>query len=166
MARSGRLFDCDRGVHRDLRYRGLACTEQSRQSLVTERIPDDRAKTERSRLAQTLRDRPTLLVDVQLLAISLIWLFLVEASARGWYRIHETHLIPRIRWTAAWPESAPGFHEVRIDENVRRTLRYDEGRGVIWHSQTLPPARDNSLGAFNERVIDKFFALLLSLAKR
>ena len=65
----------------------------------------------------------------------LVWLLVVEAAAAGWYRAHEGNLAPRTRWTVRWPESAPGFHDVRINENVRRTLRYDEGRGAAWRAE-------------------------------
>jgi hypothetical protein len=36
------------------------------------------------------------------------------------------------------PEKAPGFREIKIDEVVRQTLRFDEGREVMW--KTNDPA--------------------------
>ena len=82
-----------------------------------------------------------------------LWLLFVEIAAAGWYRLHERNLIARVRWTVQWPQTAPGFHDVKIDENVRRTLRFDEGRGVVWRSadsqdslgSSNPNARENYL---------------------
>lgn len=79
------------------------------------------------------------------LLFPLAWLLFVELGAAAWYRAHETNLVPRVRWTIRFPEAAPGFHDVRIDENVRRTLRFDEGRGAIWQPASLSTSR-NSLG--------------------
>jgi hypothetical protein len=44
------------------------------------------------------------------------------------------------RWTVRWPESAPGFRDVRIDTGMQSTLRYDQGRQVAWSVPQLVPA--------------------------
>ncbi len=75
--------------------------------------------------------------------LSLLWLLAVEAGAEGWYRLHERQLTPESAWTVRWPEQAPGFREIEIDEGVRRTLRYDAGREAAW----LLPKTDDILTA-------------------
>jgi exosortase len=64
--------------------------------------------------------------------ICLLWLLAVEAAAEGWYRVHENGLQVRAGWSVRPPENAPGFREIKIDEAVRQTLRFDEGREVMW----------------------------------
>ncbi len=56
----------------------------------------------------------------------------MEAAAEGWYRAHENNLEARAGWSVRFPEKAPGFREIKIDELVRQTLRFDEGREVMW----------------------------------
>jgi exosortase len=67
--------------------------------------------------------------------IILSWLLLVEAGAELWYRAHERNLVTRAGWTVRWPKNAPDFREVKINEGVRATLRYDEGRQATWKSE-------------------------------
>ena len=62
----------------------------------------------------------------------LLWLLLVEGGVEFWYRSHERDLVSTPAWSARWPEQAPGFREIKIDENVRSTLRYDTGRQATW----------------------------------
>jgi hypothetical protein len=52
----------------------------------------------------------------------------------GWYRAHERDLAVVGTWKVRPPEKAPGFRDIKIDENVRQTLRFDEGREVTWKS--------------------------------
>jgi exosortase len=61
-----------------------------------------------------------------------IWLLLVELGAETWYRAHERNLRPSAQWNVRWPESAPDFREVKIDERTRTILHNDEGRGATW----------------------------------
>ena len=71
-------------------------------------------------------------------AIALCWIAFVEIGAEGWYRLHERNLIPQPQWTVRWPESSLGFHDIHLDEQTRRMLRFNEGRGVIWRdTQTV-----------------------------
>jgi exosortase len=64
--------------------------------------------------------------------LSLAWLIAVEAGVESWYRAHEKDLTVVSTWNVRAPEKAPGFREIKIDENVRQTLRFDEGREVVW----------------------------------
>ena len=66
------------------------------------------------------------------LVACLAWLLTVEIAVEAWYRSQERTLVARDKWTVRYPESAPGFRQIDIDEEVQRTLRYDEGREVRW----------------------------------
>jgi len=63
---------------------------------------------------------------------ALIWIALVEIGAASWYRAHERDLVTSVRWEVRWPENAPGFHETKITQDVRRILRFDQGRAASW----------------------------------
>jgi len=79
------------------------------------------------------------------LAAALCWLLLVELGTELWYRAHERNLRPSAQWRVRWPESSPGFRELKIPEGVRATLRYDEGREAVWRVD-LNPSGTRSLG--------------------
>ncbi len=66
------------------------------------------------------------------LLLTFSWLLLIEASVFAWYRGHERRLVPSRQWTVQWPENAPGFSEVPIDDHTREMLRYDSGRQASW----------------------------------
>jgi exosortase/archaeosortase family protein len=66
-------------------------------------------------------------------AAAIVWLLLVEATAAGWYRVHERDESPSAHWSVNWPKTAPGFREMKIDEGVRSTLRYDEAKEASWN---------------------------------
>jgi exosortase len=68
---------------------------------------------------------------------ALCWLLFVEIGTAAWYRVHETNLVSGIRWGVQWPEQAPNFHKLKIDEEIRSVLRFDEGQGAAW---TIAPA--------------------------
>jgi exosortase len=71
------------------------------------------------------------------LAAALCWLLFVEIGTAAWYRVHETNLVSGIRWGVQWPEQAPNFYKLKIDEEIRSVLRFDEGQGAAW---TIAPA--------------------------
>ena len=62
----------------------------------------------------------------------LFWLVAIEFCVQGWYRAHERGMLPTQRWKVRWPEGSPGFRYIPIDEGVRQTLRFDEGREASW----------------------------------
>lgn len=66
------------------------------------------------------------------LIAALACVLVTEVVAEAWYRAQETDLVARIRWTLRWPETAPGFRELHIADDVRSTLRFDEGREAVW----------------------------------
>src|SRR5437868_4641242 len=52
------------------------------------------------------------------LIFALCWLFFVEIGTASWYRVHETNLVSGIRWSVRWPERAPNFRKLKIDEEI------------------------------------------------
>jgi exosortase len=76
------------------------------------------------------------------LAAALFWLLLIEIGCEGWYRSHERNLQKTAVWNVRWPESAPDFKEIKIDDRSRSILHYDEGRGASWRggSKTETPS--------------------------
>jgi exosortase len=66
------------------------------------------------------------------LAAAICWLLLIEIGTASWYRFHERNLISSTRWSVRWPEQAPNFRELKIDEEIRAVLRFDEGKGAAW----------------------------------
>jgi exosortase len=71
------------------------------------------------------------------LAFALCWIVAVEVGAHFWYRAHERNLVVTTRWGVQWPEASPSFRELKIAEEVRRQLRFDQGHAASW---TLPAA--------------------------
>jgi exosortase len=73
-----------------------------------------------------------LIPNFYFLLCALIWIALLEISAHAWYRAHEHDLARTARWEVQWPQNAPNFHEIKIDDEQRRILRFDRGRGAAW----------------------------------
>jgi exosortase/archaeosortase family protein len=71
---------------------------------------------------------------------ALCWLLFVEIGTGAWYRLHERNLISGIRWNVQWPEHTANFHKLKIDEEIRSVLRFDEGQGAAWTLTSLPKA--------------------------
>ena len=65
-------------------------------------------------------------------AAALCWLLFVEIGTAAWYRVHETNLVSGTRWSVQWPEQAPNFRKLKIDEEIRSVLRFDNGDGAAW----------------------------------
>ena len=83
--------------------------------------------------------RSYFLLPASYFLLALCWLLVLELAVHFWYRIHERDLLQGERWTVRWPESAPGFRDVRIDTGMQSTLRYDQGRQVVWPVPQLVP---------------------------
>jgi exosortase len=69
---------------------------------------------------------------VSYLAAALCWLLFVEIATASWYRVHESNLISGIHWSVLWPEQAPNFRRLKIDEEIRAVLRFDDGKAAAW----------------------------------
>lgn len=68
-----------------------------------------------------------------------VWLIVIEFTAGSWYRSHEKDLAATAHWNVRWPESAPGFHNIKIQETIKNTLRFNEGREVAWPENVDAP---------------------------
>jgi exosortase/archaeosortase family protein len=66
------------------------------------------------------------------MAAALCWLLFVEVGTAAWYRFHERNLISGIRWTVQWPQQAPNFRKLKIDNEIRAVLRFDDGDAAAW----------------------------------
>ena len=64
--------------------------------------------------------------------MALCWLLFVEIGTAAWYRLHERNLVSGIRWNVQWPEQAPNFRKLKIDNEIRAVLRFDEGDAAAW----------------------------------
>ena len=85
-----------------------------------------------SQTSSSSSSSPHFLLSPSYFLLSLAWLFAVEIGTEFWYRAHERQMVSRIQWTARWPEKAPAFRELHISEEVKSTLRFDEGREAAW----------------------------------
>jgi exosortase len=63
---------------------------------------------------------------------ALVWLALVEIGVESWYWVHERHAVPQPQWTIRWPQTAPGFRDVQLNEETQHLLRCDIGREAVW----------------------------------
>jgi exosortase len=86
--------------------------------------------------------RPPLQIPAFYLAAALCWLLLIEVASAAWYRVHEKNLITGISWRVQWPEQAPHFRALKIDEEIRAVLRFDEGHGAAWTITSTPNSRN------------------------
>jgi exosortase len=66
------------------------------------------------------------------IAAAICWLLLIEIGTASWYRLHERNLVSGIRSSVQWPEQAPNFRKLKIDNEIRAVLRFDEGDAATW----------------------------------
>ena len=66
------------------------------------------------------------------LAAAICWLLFVEIGTASWYRLHERNLVSGLQWSVQWPERAANFRKLKIDEEIRAVLRFDEARAAGW----------------------------------
>lgn len=94
----------------------------------SEKPNEERDSTAAARRALLCGHFPPTLFQV----FTLAFLLLSEASVSAWYRWHESNLVPARPWTVQWPQNAPGFRELPLDEHTREMLRYDQGHEATW----------------------------------
>ena len=71
---------------------------------------------------------------------------LVEIGTASWYRLHERNLISGIRWSVRWPEQAPNFHRLEINDEIRAVLRFDQAEAATWTANwQLDSSRPNTI---------------------
>ena len=66
------------------------------------------------------------------LATAICWLLLVEIGTASWYRLHERNLVSGPQWSVQWPEQAANFRKLKVEEEIRAVLRFDEARAASW----------------------------------
>ena len=66
------------------------------------------------------------------LVAAICWLLLVELGTAGWYRLHERNLVTGLQWNLRWPEQASNFRKLKINEEIRAVLRFDDARAAAW----------------------------------
>jgi exosortase len=71
-------------------------------------------------------------VPVSFLIMALCWLLFVEIGTAAWYRLHERNLVSGIRWSVHWPQQAANFRKLKIDNEIRAVLRFDQGDAASW----------------------------------
>jgi exosortase len=71
------------------------------------------------------------------LGAALCWLLLVEIGTAAWYRVHERNLVRSVRWHVRWAEQAPNFRRLKINEEIRAVLRFDQGEAAAWTVNSL-----------------------------
>jgi hypothetical protein len=98
---------------------------------------------QRSEVRGQKSERSYFLLPTFYFLLSLCWLAFVEIGCEAWYRAHERNVAPMAQWTVRWPKDAPGFHEIKIDQDVRDTLRYNNGHEAEW-DMTSAKREDNS----------------------
>jgi exosortase/archaeosortase family protein len=106
------------------------------------KLESKKAKVEKE---ESSASRPGfLLSNFYFILCALVWLVLVEFAAAGWYRAHESSLVASTRWDVKWPQTAPNFRDVPIDEQVRNILRFDHGQAAAWRLPALDSTNDGS----------------------
>jgi exosortase len=77
---------------------------------------------------------------------AICWLLLVEIGTASWYRLHERNLISGIRYSVRWPEQAPNFHRLEINNEIRAVLRFDKAEAATWTANwQLDSSRPNTI---------------------
>lgn len=76
------------------------------------------------------------------------WVLFVEIGTAAWYRAHESNLFSGIRWSVHWPEQASHFRELKIDEEIRSVLRFDEGKAAAWTMTPVDRSTPNTISCF------------------
>jgi exosortase len=97
-----------------------------------------------------IKYRIPFIVPNSCLLSALCWIVAVELGAHLWYRAHESNLVTTTGWNVQWPAAAHNFRELKIDEEVRRQLRFDQGHGASWtlpasSPATSPPSRSKTI---------------------
>jgi exosortase len=106
-------------------------------------VKDQRAADTFQR-SSTPQSSSSFILPTSYFVFAFFWIVAVELGAHFWYRAHERNLVATTRWDVQWPRAAPNFRELKIDEEVRRQLRFDQGHAVSWTSPAeSSPATSN-----------------------
>src|SRR5438067_4769358 len=86
------------------------------------------------------------------LIAAICWLLFVEIGTAAWYRVHERNLVSGIRWSVQWPEQSSNFRKLKIDEEIRSVLRFDQGQGAGW--TIASPAKSENYSAAGSELLE------------
>jgi exosortase len=86
------------------------------------------------------------LLSTSYFAAAICWIVFSEIAAASWYRVHERGLAEATRWEVQWPQTAPNFREIKIDDDMRRILRFDQAHAASW-SLAVTNSTDGSSAA-------------------
>jgi exosortase len=95
-----------------------------------EEVGNERTSTDLRPLISDLRS--PFLLSTSYFLLLFVWLLAIEIGVEAWYRTHEKNLAAQVGWNVQPPEKTLGFREIKINESVRETLRFDTGREVMW----------------------------------
>jgi exosortase len=87
--------------------------------------------------AQSAIRNPQSAIAGSYLIFALCWLVLVEVGTASWYRLHERNLVSGMRSSVRWPEQAANFRKLKINDEIRAVLRFDEGEAAAWTVNSL-----------------------------
>jgi len=113
-------------------------------------VRDKRAATGLQR-SSTPQSSSSFIPPTSYFVFALCWIVVVEVGVHFWYRAHESNLVATTRWDVQWPRATANFRELKIDEEVRRQLRFDQGHAASWTSPaesspaTSDPARSKTI---------------------
>jgi exosortase len=82
--------------------------------------------------SQSASGTPQSAIPIVYMAVALCWLMFVEIGTATWYHRHERNLVSCIRWSVHWPQQAANFRKLKIDNEIRAVLRFDEGDAAGW----------------------------------
>ncbi len=95
-------------------------------------LDDDKVESRKAKVENAEPAAPIFLPSTFYFLLFAIFLIAIEVAVEAWYRAHERDLVPRVTWSVRLPETTPGLREIRIEESVRQTLRFDTGRQLFW----------------------------------
>ena len=111
---------------------------KSRTVVAEPALSDSRMGVPPAKIDESQPARLPLQLPVYFLAAALCWVLFVEIGTASWYGLHERNLVNGTRWSVQWPEQASNFRTLKIDEEIRSVLRFDEGHGAGWTMTSTP----------------------------
>ena len=100
--------------------------------MLSPKVESEKVKVENQGSPASVVAHPASAIPAFFLISTLAFLLFIEAGVEAWYRSHERNLQRTAQWVVRWPEQAPEFREVHIDDRTKTILHHDEGRGATW----------------------------------
>ncbi len=67
--------------------------------------------------------------------VAIGWIGASVLATQMWYRLHETGLVPSVRWGVAWPDQSPQFRKTEVPENSLAILRCSTSQAAVWQDE-------------------------------